>query len=92
MKFSSNTARVLASLIAFVAATSAALAHPGHPIKGSGVAHLATSPYHLAMLASGGLLLLGAAWFIRRQTPRRVAQYAGALALASALLLWGIRA
>jgi uncharacterized membrane protein len=92
MKFSSNSARVLASTFAFIAATSAALAHPGHPIKGSDAAHIATSPYHLATLAGGGLLLLGAAWFIKRQMPRRIAQFAGAVALASAVLLWGIRA
>ncbi|HEY6168982.1 MAG TPA: hypothetical protein VI454_13150 [Verrucomicrobiae bacterium] len=92
MKFSSNSARILASLFPFAAAASVALAHPGHPINGSGVAHIASSPYHLATLAGSGLLFLGAAWFIRQQTPRRVLQYAGVVAIASAVLLWGIRA
>lgn len=91
MKFSFRTARAFPTLLILATAASSAVAHPGHPIKGSGVAHLVTSPYHLATLAGGGLLLLGAAWFIKQRTPRRALQCAGLGALAAAAVLWGIR-
>ena len=90
MKFSFRTTHALPTLLILATAASSAVAHPGHPIKGSGVAHIVASPYHHATLAGGGLLLLGAAWFIKQRTPRRALQYAGVSALASAAVLWGV--
>jgi hypothetical protein len=90
MKPSSNFARLSLSVFALAAATSSALAHPGHPVKGSTVAHFITSPYHLATLAGGGLLLLGAAWFIQRPVLRRAVQCSGVAALVAAAALLAI--
>jgi hypothetical protein len=88
MKLRSFSARFPALILTLAAASSAALAHPGHPVKGSTVAHYVSSPYHLATLAGGGLLLLGAAWFIQRPVLRQAVQCSGVVALAGAVLLW----
>ena len=73
------------------AIASTARAHPGHSLLDGTAAHIVTSPYHLAALAGGGLLLVGAGWSIKRQTPRRFVQYVGVVAMAAAVLLWGLR-
>ena len=66
-------------------------AHPGHDLREASASHLLTSPDHLAMLASSGLILWFAASWVQRRLPRRLLQFAGVAALAAAAVLWGAR-
>ena len=69
----------------------AAQAHPGHSLGDASVSHVLTSPNHLAALAVFGLGLFVGAQFVQRQLPRRALQCGGALTLACAAVLWGMR-
>lgn len=66
-------------------------AHPGHGLHEAGALHVLSSPYHLAMLALGGAVLLFAGRFVERRWPRRALQGAGLIALGFAPVLWGLR-
>lgn len=66
-------------------------AHPGHSLGEHGAAHVATSPYHLAMLAAAGAGLWISGRFVQRQLPRRVLQGAGIATVLSAAAIFGGR-
>ncbi len=66
----------------------AASAHPGHDILDHGADHVLISPYHLAALALGGSVILGAARLARGPVVRMAARLAGAAALIAAGVLW----
>ena len=80
-----------ATAAAVVLGGAIAQAHPGHSLHDASATHILTSPYHLAILASGGALLWFAARFIQRRLPRRLLQGAGLVAIATATVLWGLR-
>lgn len=69
-----------------------AQAHPGHPLAEEGLAHIVSSPYHLAILAGSGLALWLGARFVHRRIPRRLMQFGGAAAVMGAAVLWGLHA
>lgn len=74
-----------------LAVTGSAHAHPGHALNDADLAHLLTSPIHLAalLLVGGGMLV--AAQCVQRRLPRRVLQHGGAVAVAGAAVLWAVR-
>ena len=80
-----------AVMLGVLALAGAAQAHPGHSLGDAGVAHALTSPNHLAALALFGLGLFVGAQFVQRHLPRRALQCGGALTLACAAVLWGVR-
>ena len=84
--------RLALSVATFALATGWVQAHPGHALRDASSAHLLTNPDHLAVLVLGG----AAAWFgarwIERRLPRRLLQICGVAAVATAAVLWGIRA
>jgi len=87
---SASAALRLLFLTAFVALAGLAPAHPGHGMLDQGPGHVVGSPYHLAMLAlTGGVLLIGARW-VEQKLPRRVMQVVGTLTLlaTTTLLPW----
>ena len=55
--------------VSICAATSVS-AHPGHNWLEHGVSHVATSPFHLLVLASAGLVLAVLARYVRRPSAR----------------------
>lgn len=63
-------------------------AHPGHSLSDEGAMHFVTSPYHLLVLALGGVALCGAAVLVKQATARRVLAAGGAIALLAAAALW----
>ena len=83
--------RSLTATTATFAFALCAQAHPGHALGDHGALHVATSPYHLAILAAGGAALWFTARFIKNRLPRRALQTFGVLAVAAAGVLWGIR-
>jgi len=78
-----------ATVLALGAAT--AHAHPGHGLHEASVSHILTSPYHLAVLALSGAVLLLVGKFVQRRLPRRVLQCMGVAALVTTTVLWGLR-
>ena len=75
--------------VAIVFGSICAQAHPGHGLLDQGAAHVATSPYHVAVLALiGGGCWLAARFAARRVVPRRFLQCAGTVALIAAGALW----
>lgn len=66
-------------------------AHPGHSLTEAPTAHLLTSPDHLAVLVLVGAAMCLWAQFVRRRLPRRALQFAGSLAILSALIVFGKR-
>ena len=66
-----------------------AKAHPGHDLMEHGAGHVASSAYHLFVLAGVAVLLLGVAQFVRSQSAKKYLRFAGASALAAAGALWG---
>jgi len=77
-------------LLALVATVMTVHAHPGHDIMAHGASHVATSPFHLMVLAMVGLFSLGIAQLVRNVAARRVLQTAGATALVAATAIWGL--
>jgi hypothetical protein len=75
--------------LALVGACLPAGAHPGHAWHEASTTHLLTSPNHLAALALAGMAIWSAGWFIQRRVPRRLFQFGGAFAIATAAVLWG---
>src|SRR5947207_12067827 len=80
-------ARLLASLCFFAISILSLPAHPGHDLGAYGTKHIVTSPYHLAVLAGGGLLICWGARFLRHRVSRHCAQSAGVVAMLAAVLL-----
>ena len=88
------TARVLPTLAtaaALVLGATSAHAHPGHGLHEATAWHVLSNPYHLAVLAFVGVVLLLAGRFVQRRLPRRVLQGAAIVTLATATVLWGLR-
>jgi hypothetical protein len=78
-----------AATLAIVLHAPALHAHPGHSLGDADAQHLLTSPYHLAVLAFGGLSLWFVGRLVQRRLPRRVLQSLGLAALATAAVFWG---
>lgn len=76
----------------FLLSAVALRAHPGHALREASPAHLFTSPDHLAVLALGGVALWFTARLVQRRWPRLLLRSAGAAAILTAAVLWGIRA
>ena len=66
-----------------------AKAHPGHDLMEHGAGHVASSPYHLFVLAAVALVLIAAAQVVRSESAKKYLRYAGATALVVAGALWG---
>lgn len=81
----------LLSAIGYWLSAVPASAHPGHSLGDSTPGHLLTSPYHLAVLALGGVALWLAGRFVQHQLPRRLLQGTGVAALLTAIVIWGVR-
>lgn len=69
---------------AFLFSAAVARAHPGHPLHESDLTHVLGSPYHLTILAAGGLALLAGGTLVQRRLPRQVLRTVGALMLLAA--------
>lgn len=67
-----------------------ASAHPGHGLMEHGAGHVATSAYHLLVLAGVAGVMFGAAQFVRSQSARKYLRVAGAATLLIAGALWGL--
>src|SRR5678815_1387495 len=63
-------------------------AHPGHDLGSYGARHIVTSPYHLGLLVTLGILMWWLGRFIRHRIGRRCAQIAGAVIALGGALLW----
>ncbi|HTH47935.1 MAG TPA: hypothetical protein VMB21_10520 [Candidatus Limnocylindria bacterium] len=87
----SSISRIL-TLLGLTLAAVSVQAHPGHSLSDVSVAHLLTSPDHLAILAVGGVLMLAAAQLARQSASKRLLRHGGAVALIGAALLWSLRA
>src|SRR5690349_1241121 len=78
-----------AGLLALAGATAGA--HPGHGLADAGAVHVATSPYHLSVLAGGALAaalaLMLAARLARSPRSRRALQVGAGCALLAAAAL-----
>ncbi len=83
--------RVL-GLLAILAVVSSAQAHPGHSLSESNASHVLTSPYHLAVLAAGGALMLASAQLVRQHASRRLLRLGGTVALLGAVVLGSLPA
>ena len=77
-------------LLALVATVMTAHAHPGHDIMAHGASHVATSPFHLLVLAMVGLVSMGIAQLVRNVAARRMLRTAGATALIAATAIWSL--
>ena len=82
--FSARTFLFNAALLALI---QTANAHPGHPLLDHGTAHVITSPYHLLILATIGVVLLAAAQIIQSRWAQRCLRVAGVGAVIAAGLL-----
>ncbi|HVY68729.1 MAG TPA: hypothetical protein VHH73_02310 [Verrucomicrobiae bacterium] len=78
-------------VVAMMAGSLVANAHPGHSLSGTSARHIVTSPYHLAVLTLAGLALFGAARLVKREFPRQLLQLSGATLMLMAVLVWGLR-
>ena len=64
-------------------------AHPGHGLMEHGAGHVASSPYHLFVLAGFAVALFAVAQVVRSQSAKKYLRCAGAAALLAAGALWG---
>ena len=64
-------------------------AHPGHGMMEHGAAHVATSAYHLFVLAGMAVALFVVAQVVRSATAKKYLRLGGMAALATAGALWG---
>jgi hypothetical protein len=76
-----------ASFILFVLSCITVQAHPGHDLTAHGHIHLASSPYHIAMILGFSVGCFLFAELLRRSWARQL-QIAGVLALSTGVLLW----
>lgn len=65
-------------------------AHPGHGIMEHGAGHVASSAYHLFVLAGLAVVMLGVGQVVRSESARKYLRVAGATALVVAGALWGL--
>ena len=63
-------------------------AHPGHGLTDHGVAHVVSSPFHVAGLLAIALGCWGATWFVRHTIGRCVLRFGAVVAVAAAAFLW----
>ena len=87
-KLSRHISRVLSAVTLLAVGGLTAHAHPGHSMLETSPAHVLTSPYHIAVLALGGLALFCSARLVQRQLPRRLLQATGVVALIAAAVSW----
>jgi hypothetical protein len=78
----------LVAVSLFALCATAAQAHPGHSLGDESAMHFVTSPYHLLLLAVGGVAFCGAAVLVKHTTARRLLAAGGAIALLAAAALW----
>jgi len=78
------------ALILGLVSVSAAQAHPGHSLGDYGAAHIASSPYHVSILAAVGLALWLGARFVKWPVGRRVLRAGGIAAVMLAAAWWGV--
>jgi len=69
---------------------NAAQAHPGHTLGDHGVAHIASSPYHVSLLAGVGLALWLGGRFVKSPAGRRWLRAGGIAAVVIAAAWWGV--
>jgi hypothetical protein len=67
-----------------------ASAHPGHDLMQHGAGHVATSAYHLFVLAAVAVVMLGIAQMVRGAKAKKYLRLAGATALVVAGAMWGM--
>jgi len=67
-----------------------AKAHPGHDLMEHGAGHVASSPYHLFVLAAVAVVTLGVAQMVRNASAKKYLRLAGATALVAAGAMWGL--
>jgi hypothetical protein len=79
------------TIIFILAASTPALAHPGHGWRDHHASHFLTSPDHLAVLALAGAAAWGLAWGVRHVAARRWLQYLGGSAVLLSAALWLVR-
>jgi hypothetical protein len=89
-RFSALRPRLMVAALLGVSAVTA-MAHPGHALNASPVAHLLTSPDHLLTLGMIGAALLFTASFVKRLAARRALQWSGATALGLTVLTGAVQ-
>lgn len=67
-----------------------ASAHPGHDLMEHGAGHVASSPYHLFVMAAVAVVMLGTAQMVRSASAKKYLRLAGATALIAAGAMWGL--
>ena len=67
-----------------------ASAHPGHDLMEHGAGHVASSPYHLFVLAAVAVVTLGVAQMVRNASAKKYLRFAAATALVVAGAMWGL--
>jgi hypothetical protein len=67
-----------------------ASAHPGHDLMEHGAGHVASSPYHLFVLAAVAVVMLGTAQMVRGASAKKYLRLSGATALLVAGAMWGL--
>lgn len=67
-----------------------ASAHPGHGLMDHGAGHVATSAYHLMVLAVFAIVMLGLGQVVRSAAAKKYLRLTGAAALVIAGALWGL--
>ncbi|MGZ8919345.1 MAG: hypothetical protein ACXW3L_00035 [Limisphaerales bacterium] len=65
-------------------------AHPGHDLMEHGATHVASSAYHLFVLACLAVVMLAVAQVVRSESAKKYLRLAGAAALVIAGALWGL--
>ena len=71
-----------------VMACQSSHAHPGHALGDHGVAHVVSSPFHIAVLLALAAGCWCAAWFVGHTVVRRVLRFGAAGAVIAAAFLW----
>jgi len=67
-----------------------ASAHPGHDLMAHGAGHVASSVYHLFVLAAVAVVTLGVAQMVRSAKAKKYLRLAAATALVAAGAMWGL--
>ena len=65
-------------------------AHPGHGLGDHGVAHVVSSPFHVAALLAVALGCWGAAWFVSHTLGRRLLRFGAVAAFFGAAVAWSV--
>jgi hypothetical protein len=65
-------------------------AHPGHDMMEHGAGHVASSPYHLFVLAGFAVVLFAVGQVVRSQSAKKYFRFAGAAALLVAGAVWSL--